>query len=335
MQELWDKEQKILIEAYNESRNEKFDYKKWKVPSYYRVVDYANLGEIKNTGVPKEELKKVGEAIVHLPESFTPHHSIKKIYDARKKAIETGEGIDFALAEGLAFGTLLKEGFNVRMGGQDVERGTFSHRHAVIVDQKDESKYMPLHNLLTPEEENRVQIENSLLSEYAALGFEYGYALTNPNTLTIWEAQFGDFSNGAQTIIDNYLTSGETKWNLQNGLVMNLPHGMDGQGPEHSSARPERYLQLCNESWAQLEAERAKPWYRPLRSANLSVICVSNAANLFHAYRRQMRRDYRKPLINLVSKKLLKLREAASPIADLERERFAAIIGETNPDIKP
>ena len=154
--------------------------------------------------------------------------------------------------------------------------------------------------------------------------------MTNPNTLTIWEAQFGDFSNGAQIIIDNYLSSGEAKWRVQNGLVMNLPHGMDGQGPEHSSARPERYLQLVNESWTKIAEERAKGHYKPLRHTNMHVICVSNAANLFHAYRRQLRRDFRKPLINLVSKKLLKLRDASSPITDLERDRFKCIIGETS-----
>lgn len=141
--------------------------------------------------------------------------------------------------------------------------------------------------------------------------------MTNPNCLTIWEAQFGDFSNGAQTIIDNYLTSGEAKWGVQNGLVMNLPHGMDGQGPEHSSARMERYLQLANESWVNIAQERAKSHFSPLRNINLQVICVSNASNLFHAYRRQLRRDYRKPLINFVSKKLLKLKEATSPLSDL------------------
>lgn len=181
----------------------------------------------------------------------------------------------------------------------------------------------------------RVQIENSLLSEYACLGFDYGYSMTNPNTLTIWEAQFGDFSNGAQIVIDNYLSSGESKWSVENGLVLNLPHGMDGQGPEHSSARPERYLQLVSEPWTNIKEERARKNYKPLRHTNMHVVCVSTAANLFHVYRRQLRRDFRKPLINLVSKKLLKLRDAASPLSDLEKDRFSCIIGETDPDIKP
>ena len=245
IQDIWDKQYKNLADAYNESRNEKFDIKKWHVPSYHQVVDFSELGELKKTGVEAEKLREVGSLITKLPNSLTPHASIKKIYEARVKALETGEGIDFALAESLAFGTLLSEGFNLRLDGQDVERGTFSHRHAVIVDQKTEEKYMPL-STLVPSKSKRLQIENSLLSEYACLGFDYGYSMTNPNTLTIWEAQFGDFSNGAQIIIDNYLSSGEAKWQVQNGLVMNLPHGMDGQGPEHSSARPERYLQLVN-----------------------------------------------------------------------------------------
>ncbi len=168
---------------------------------------------------------------MNIPSTFNIHPTIKKIYELRKKSIEIGEGIDFGTAESLAFGSLLNEGFNVRLSGQDVERGTFSHRHAVLTDQQTEERYVPLHSLLNPNDKWRFQIENSFLSEYAAMGFEYGYALTNPNTLTIWEGQFGDFANGSQIIVDNYLTSGESKWTVQNGIVINLPHGMDGQGP--------------------------------------------------------------------------------------------------------
>lgn len=223
----------------------------------------------------------------------------------------------------------------MRVSGQDVERGTFSHRHAVLTDQKNESKYTPLHNLLAPAEKGRFQIENSLLSEYAAMGYEYGYALTNPNTLTIWEAQFGDFANGAQIITDNYLTSGESKWTVQNGLVLNLPHGMDGQGPEHSSGRMERFLQMMNDSWTELIANNeARFDPSALRHTNMAVICSSTAANLFHGLRRQMRRDYRKPLISFVNKKLLKLREAGSSFADLNRNHFDTIIDDATVDPK-
>lgn len=167
------------------------------------------------------------------------------------------------------------------------------------------------------------------------MGYEYGYALTNPNTLTIWEAQFGDFANGAQIITDNYLTSGESKWAVQNGLVLSLPHGMDGQGPEHSSGRMERYLQMMNDSWTELIVNN-EPKFDPsaLRHTNMAVICSSTAANLFHAFRRQMRRDYRKPLISFINKKLLKLREAGSSFADLNRDHYDTIIDDASVDPK-
>lgn len=161
------------------------------------------------------------------------------------------------------------------------------------------------------------------------MGFEYGYSITKPTTLTIWEAQFGDFANGAQIIIDNYLTSGESKWKVESGLVMNLPHGMDGQGPEHSSCRIERYLQLMNDGWCNLTRESLlSENYRPLRQSNFAVVCCSNAGNLFHAYRRQVRRDFRKPLINIVNKKLLKLRDSATNFDFLNNNKFTTIIGE-------
>jgi 2-oxoglutarate dehydrogenase E1 component len=206
----------------------------------------------------------------------------------------------------------LKEGFNVRFSGQDVERGTFSHRHAVLVDQKTNEKYIPLRSLLPERDIKNFQIENSLLSEYAVLGYEYGYSITNPNTLTIWEAQFGDFANGAQIVIDNYLSSGESKWGVESGLVMNLPHGMDGQGPEHSSARMERFLQLMSEDLASVVQGRKSRIKRQILNSNMQIINCSCAANYFHALRRQLRRQFRKPLINLFSKKLLKFKPAMS-----------------------
>jgi 2-oxoglutarate dehydrogenase E1 component len=184
--QMWNGEIKKLKDAYDESLRETFDMKKWKAQNYHRVVSISDLGEIKRTGLSSESLKEVGSAITHIPQDFNIHPQIKKIYDARRQSIETGEGIDFGTAEALAFGSLLQEGFNVRLSGQDVERGTFSHRHAVLVDQKTEEKYMPLKNLIKKGDESRIQIENSLLSEYAVLGFDYGYSITKPTTLTIW-----------------------------------------------------------------------------------------------------------------------------------------------------
>lgn len=192
---------------------------------------------------------------------------------------------------------------------------------------------MPIRNILTPSEYKNIQIENSFLSEYAVLGYEYGYSITNPNTLTIWEAQFGDFANGAQIVIDNYLSSGETKWEVESGLVMNLPHGMDGQGPEHSSGRMERFLQLMSEDLATISQGRKTRVKRQILNSNMQIINCSFAANYFHALRRQMRRQFRKPLINFFSKKLLKFRPAMSTY-DLftSGHRFFTVMPESHPE---
>lgn len=203
--------------------------------------------------------------------------------------------------ESLAYGTLLKEEFGIRLSGQDVERGTFSHRHALISDQeRDVPKFTFLKNV-----SNKATVSNSHLSEYGVLGFEYGYSITDPNYLTIWEAQFGDFANGATIMIDNYIVSAESKWGMQSGLVMNLPHGMDGQGPEHSSARIERFLQLSDDN---CDIEQNLSPEEQLKSCNLQVVSCSTTSNVFHAFRRQLHRDYRKPLIMFNSKKLLKFK---------------------------
>ncbi len=203
--------------------------------------------------------------------------------------------------ESLAFATVLEEGYSFRLSGQDVERGTFSHRHAYISDQeRDVEKYLFL-KAISP----NITISNSHLSEYGVLGFEYGYNVTNPNCLTIWEAQFGDFANGASIMIDNFIVSGESKWNQQSGLVLNLPHGMDGQGPEHSSARMERFLQLSDDN---CDVVQNIPYEKQLEECNIQVVGCSITSNYFHALRRQLRRDYRKPLILFNSKKLLKYR---------------------------
>jgi 2-oxoglutarate dehydrogenase E1 component len=246
------------------------------------------------TGVAETMLREVGEVLTHVPETFNSHRTLKRVLDNKDKMFETGAGFDWATAEALAFGTLLKEGYDVRLSGQDCGRGTFSQRHAVFVDQKTEERYIPLQNV---EEDRHFEVLDSPLSEYGVLGFEYGYSTTEPNTLTMWEAQFGDFANGAQIIIDQFICSAEAKWLRLSGLVMLLPHGYEGQGPEHSSARLERYLQLSAED-------------------NWQVANCTTPANYFHILRRQMHRKFRKPLIMMTPKSLLRHKKAVSRIED-------------------
>ncbi len=253
-----------------------------------------------NTAVSLELLREVGLGFTHIPPNVHPHRTLKRVIDARRKAIETGEGIDWSTAEALAFGTLLVEGTPVRLSGQDCGRGTFSQRHSVIHDQESEERYIPL-NHIRPQERGGQEIYeviDSLLSEAGVLGFEYGYSLAEPHALVMWEAQFGDFANGAQVIIDQFLSSGESKWLRMSGLVMLLPHGMEGQGPEHSSARLERYLQLCAED-------------------NMQVVYPSTPASYFHVLRRQIRRNFRKPLIVMTPKSLLRHKSAVSKLSDM------------------
>jgi 2-oxoglutarate dehydrogenase E1 component len=222
--------------------------------------------------------------------------------------IETGEGIDWSTGEALAFGSLLLEGHHVRLSGEDCQRGTFSQRHAVLIDQTNQNEYLPANNIRP--KQAKIEIFNSLLSEAGVLGFEYGYSLADPWTLVLWEAQFGDFANGAQVIIDQFLASGETKWLRMSGLVLLLPHGHEGQGPEHSSARLERYLQLC--------AER-----------NMTVANLTTPANYFHALRRQVKRNFRKPLVLMTPKSLLRHKLAVSRLDEMSGDsRFRTVIGE-------
>ena len=244
-----------------------------------------------NTGVDVAVLRGIGKKITTVPEGFKVHRTIQRFLDHRAKAIESGEGIDWATAEALAFGSLLKEGHPVRLSGQDSERGTFSQRHSVLFDQETEERYTPLNEL--SEGQGRYEVLNSMLSEEAVLGFEYGYSTAEPNALTLWEAQFGDFANGAQVVFDQFISSGERKWLRMSGLVCLLPHGYEGQGPEHSSARLERYLQLCAED-------------------NMQVANCTTPANYFHILRRQLNRDIRKPLILMTPKSLLRHKRAVS-----------------------
>jgi len=252
-----------------------------------------------HTGVDLDVLREVGLKLTEIPPTLTPHKTIARIMAARRKTIEDGKGIDWATAESLAFGTLLVEGFKVRLSGQDSERGTFSQRHSVLMDQANENKYTPLKHL--GKEQGDFEVINSMLSEEAVLGFEYGYSLAEPNALVLWEAQFGDFANGAQVVIDQFISSGERKWLRMSGLVLLLPHGYEGQGPEHSSARLERYLQLCAED-------------------NWQVVNCTTPANYFHVLRRQLHRQFRKPLVLMTPKSLLRHRKVKSDIEDFGPE---------------
>ena len=243
------------------------------------------------TSIDQNTLSEVGGVLSHIPSDFNINKKLRRVIDARGEMINTGENFDWAMGESLAYGTLLKEGFAVRLSGQDVGRGTFSHRHAIWYDQENENKYIPLQHIA--ENQPKFEAHDSPLSEMAVLGFEYGYSLADPKTLTIWEAQFGDFSNGAQVMLDQFISSGESKWLRMSGLVMLLPHGYEGQGPEHSSARPERYLQMCAEE-------------------NWQVCNCTTPANFFHVLRRQMHRDFRKPLVVFTPKSLLRHKLAVS-----------------------
>ena len=231
-----------------------------------------------------------------MPDDFQVHRTIQRFLDNRRKAIEIGQGIDWATGEALAFCTLLLEGHRVRLSGPGFERGTFSQRHTVLFDQRTEARYTPFNHL--SEKQARYEVLNSMLSEEAVLGFEYGYSTAEPNALTLWEAQFGDFANGAQVVFDQFISSGERKWLRMSGLVCLLPHGYEGQGPEHSSARLERFLQMCAED-------------------NMQVANCTTPANYFHILRRQLKREIRKPLILMTPKSLLRHKRAVSRLDEL------------------
>lgn len=267
------------------------------------------------TAVSEELFREVGEALVRVPEGFNVNRKIVRQLENRRRMIETGEGIDWSTAEALAFGTLAVEGYPIRMSGQDSLRGTFSQRHAALIDQKTEEAYKPLEHIRP--DQAKVEIVDSPLSEAAVLGYEYGFSLAEPRALTIWEAQFGDFANGAQIIIDQFIVSGEAKWLRMSGLVMLLPHGYEGQGPEHSSARLERFLQLAAED-------------------NIQVINCTSPANFFHALRRQVHRDFRKPLIAMTPKSLLRHRRCVSSMAEMTGEStFHRVLPQTDHPSKP
>ncbi|MBW5435398.1 2-oxoglutarate dehydrogenase E1 component [Bradyrhizobium canariense] len=264
----------------------------------FKIADQEEDARRGVTGVDIAALKDIGRKITKVPDGFRVHRTIQRFLENRAKAIDGGTGIDWATGEALAFCTLLNENHHVRLSGQDSERGTFSQRHSVLIDQEDESRYTPFNHL--GHEQGHYEVINSLLSEEAVLGFEYGYSLAEPNTLTLWEAQFGDFANGAQVVFDQFISSGERKWLRMSGLVCLLPHGYEGQGPEHSSARLERYLQMCAED-------------------NMQVVYPTTPANYFHVLRRQLHREIRKPLIVMTPKSLLRHKRAVSRLEELAK----------------
>ena len=251
------------------------------------------------TGVDKDQVITIGKKITSIPKDFTVHKTLKKIFEIKQKMFTEKTPVDWSTAEALAFGTLLNEGFSVRLSGQDSGRGTFSQRHSVLRNQDSHDRYIPLNHI--SKNQKNFEVIDTLLSELAVLGFEFGYTLSEPETLVLWEAQFGDFANGAQIIIDQFITSGESKWGRASGLVMLLPHGYEGQGPEHSSARLERFLQLCAQD-------------------NIQVVNCTTPANYFHALRRQMHRDFRKPLIIMTPKSLLRHKQCVSSLDDFTKK---------------
>jgi 2-oxoglutarate dehydrogenase E1 component len=268
---------------------------KWAGLKYANEEEDARRGV---TGLDVAVLKDIGRKITKVPDGFRVHRTIQRFLENRAKAIDNGVGIDWATGEALAFCSLLQEGHHVRLSGQDSERGTFSQRHSVLIDQEDESRYTPFNHLSS--DQGHYEVINSLLSEEAVLGFEYGYSLAEPNALGLWEAQFGDFANGAQVVFDQFISSGERKWLRMSGLVCLLPHGYEGQGPEHSSARLERYLQMCAED-------------------NMQVVYPTTPANYFHVLRRQLHREIRKPLILMTPKSLLRHKRAVSKLEEFAK----------------
>ena len=292
-----------MIEAFQQKLQDELDVANSHLPNKadwldgrWTGLETAPRGDRRgDTEVDMETLKKVGLAISHVPEDFHAHKTITRLMQAKRQMIETGHGIDWSTGEALAFGTLLDDGFMVRLSGQDSSRGTFSQRHAALVDQETEQRYIPLNHVSKGQAE--FEVVDSLLSEEAVVGFEYGYSLAEPKTLVLWEAQFGDFANGAQVIIDQFIASGEMKWLRMSGLVLLLPHGFEGQGPEHSSARLERYLQLCADD-------------------NMQIAYCTTPANYFHALRRQMHRNFRKPLVLMTPKSLLRHKRAVSNLSE-------------------
>ncbi len=306
----------MLEEDFDESKKIERNFitpfmeEEWKE---YRMATPKDLEISPETGMKIDELKKIAETITSLPEKLKFIKKITRLFKDRHAQVFEKNALDWGMGELMAYGSLIMEGYNVRISGEDVERGTFSHRHAIVKVEDSEQEVCRLNEI--PGREGRFAIYNSLLSEYAVMGFDYGYAMASPKTLTVWEAQFGDFANGAQIIIDQFLSAAEDKWKVQNGLVLLLPHGYEGQGAEHSSARLERFLQLCAQD-------------------NMQVVNITTPANFYHALRRQMHRPFRKPLVVMSPKSLLRHPKVVSPLEDLAEGRFQEVIEDIPNDAK-
>lgn len=309
----WDEFQAHLQAEFDIAKGYKPNMADWTDTSQ-NPGERAVIGGEPVTGTSESALEEIGRAMTQLPKDFALHPRLKRVINARAEALNAGAGLDWATGESLAFGALMLEGHPIRLSGEDCQRGTFSQRHAVLIDQNTQSEYTPLNAM--PNAKAKLEVYNSLLSEFGVLGFEYGYSLSDPSSLVLWEAQFGDFANGAQVIIDQFIASGETKWLRTSSLVMLLPHGYEGQGPEHSSARLERYLQLCAED-------------------NMRVGNITTPANYYHALRRQMAPGPRKPLILMTPKSLLRHKAAVSPLSDFfPGTSFQPVLPETD-DLAP
>ena len=346
-QEECDEIKQFTMESYEKDFEASKTYVKkeedWLSSRWHGFKGPSQQSRIRPTGVDIEVLRSIGIQAGTVPDNFKLHRQMKKIFSARQEMAKQGEGIDWGTAEAMAYGSLLMEGNHVRITGQDVQRGTFSHRHAVVKDQDTEEEYTPLNYLATrmdpsapmaelskPDTQAGLTCRNSILSEFAVLGFEHGYSLENPNSLCIWEAQFGDFVNGAQIMIDQFISAGEDKWLRQSGLVMLLPHGYDGQGAEHSSCRVERFLQQVDEDPHHIP-RLAYDNRMQIQRTNWQVVNCTTPANYFHCLRRQIHRDFRKPLVVVSPKNLLRNKRAVSTLEEMgPGTMFKRVMDETD-----
>lgn len=323
----------ILTAAHKEGQSWDLKVSDWLDSRWEGFKSAKEMCTVKLTGIEQSEYEAIASSITKIPEGFTPHNKVKKVMKGRQTELDSGEGISWGTAEALAFGSLLREGCHIRLSGQDVERGTFSHRHAVLHEQKNISvDNRPQHRPLKDLEGSKASFTvcNSPLSEYGVLGFDLGYSLESPHALVLWEAQFGDFANGAQSIFDTYLSAGEQKWVRMSGLVCLLPHGFEGQGPEHSSCRIERYLQMVDDDPNTVPEINANTQVQ-VQATNWQVMNISTPANYFHALRRQIHRNFRKPLIIASPKQYLRanISKKEEFLGDTKFERMIEDTGET------